>query len=379
MHAEEVIGRHVDDEIGALVYSMIGEPSVEAQLRHHLALSQKSVYILHTQLKGLQHKHEGLEARYTGAKEEASMTATALRQKIGEFDTLKESFDQLSKECELFRNDREIFAEAADDAEERRAEADKQAAQAELRVVEAELREKAAISFIENVLKGQHGDKSQAFSSPEIKARWAAIVGTEITELSSGSKSQTSISKGDGKLNDSCRPSKSTASKKTQVRRVETAGQSSMSMLSKDARGTKRVLFEACKAREEIRNVVQRRASKIVLMDRKKFSGTIHKANTLQARKSNEKENVDVDLEAEAQAKIEEAAHSDSETTRYLADLLVILKRNLVKAEAEGDLIYTKYCEIHKLLMDTLETFGILPEVSEGRAHPDDALTIKST
>lgn len=69
----------------------------------------------------------------------------------------------------------------------------------------------------------------------------------------------------------------------TQVRRVDTAAQSSMSMLSKDARGTKRVLFEACKAREEIRNVVQRRASKIVLMDRNKFSGTIRKVLPLKA------------------------------------------------------------------------------------------------
>ena len=30
-----------------------------------------------------------------------------------------------------------------------------------------------------------------------------------------------------------------------------------------------------------------------------------------------------------------EASHSDNETMRYLVDLLVILKKNLVKAEAE--------------------------------------------
>ena len=33
----------------------------------------------------------------------------------------------------------------------------------------------------------------------------------------------------------------------------------------------------------------------------------------------------------------------------------------------QGDLIYRKYCEIQKLLMDSLATFGILPEVSEGK------------
>jgi hypothetical protein len=31
---------------------------------------------------------------------------------------------------------------------------------------------------------------------------------------------------------------------------------------------------------------------------------------------------------------------------------------------AQGDLIYRKYCEIQKLLMDSLATFGILPEAS---------------
>lgn len=96
------------------------------------------------------------------------MNATALKQKIGEFDALKEAFDQLSKECELFRNDREIFAEAADDAEERRAEADKRAAEAELHAIEAEQREKAAISFIDNVLKAQQGDKLQVDVQPHL-------------------------------------------------------------------------------------------------------------------------------------------------------------------------------------------------------------------
>ncbi|KAI5057602.1 hypothetical protein GOP47_0027617 [Adiantum capillus-veneris] len=385
------ISRHVVDEISAMVYSMIGQPSVEAQLQHHLSLSQSSVRFLNAQLRNLLHKHQELEARYNSAKVEASLSATALKQKIGEFDTLKAAYDQLVKECELFRNDREIFAEAAEDAEERRAEADRRAAQAEQLALEAEERERATLSFVESIIKASNGGQSQAFSSPEIKARLGATIGTECSDMRLSSKNHSSVkshtvspdldslsrsarkkcgkdSKAHERINEACRTGKFVSLK---AGKIETAAKSPPKLLPKDARGTKRVLFDACKAREEIKSVARRKVSKNALIDRTKLSGTINKVGRLQACTLDEKENFP-DFDAEVTAKIEEAAGSDNETTRYLADLLVILKRNLVRAEAEGDLLYSKYCELHKLLMDTLETFGIIPDVCEARVRSDD-------
>ncbi|MCO5610882.1 hypothetical protein L7F22_065124 [Adiantum nelumboides] len=383
--------RHVDDEISAMVYSMIGQPSVEAQLRHHLSLSKNSVRFLDAHLRNLLHKHQELEVRYNAAKVEASLSATALRQKIGEFNTLKAEYDQLLKECELFRSDREVFAEAAEDAEERRAEADRRAAEAEKRALEAEEREKATLSFAESIVKASNGGQLQASSSPELKARLAAITGTERSELRSSKKLPSvhsytkspdldylsrsarkkcaNDSKEQERISDACRTDNIISSKK--AGKAEAAAKSPPNVPSKDAKGTKRVLFDACKAREEIKSVARRKVSKNGLIDRTKLSSTINKVGRLQARTSDEKENFP-DFDAEVTARIEEAAGSDNETTRYMADLLVILKRNLVRAEAEGDLLYSKYCELHKLLMDTLETFGIIPDVCEGRARLED-------
>lgn len=378
--AEGHLARHVDDSIGAMVYSMIGEPSVEAQLRHHLALAQKSLCSLHAQLKDLQLNHRSLEGRYDRAKVEVSMNATALRQNIGEFNVLKGSYERLLKECELFRNDREVFAEAAEDAEERRAEADKRAVEAEVRAMEAEQRENAVVNFIETVLKTPPRDKlhvnhTTTAASPEVKASWAVIKATENPEMSCSLHKNHMNVEQDITAEDQRYdlPGAATNIKPNVLTTIKQAGlldaisaQSPASGIHKKAKGTKRVLFEACRVREEITNVVRQRTCKNALMDRSKLTGEICKIGRLQALSPGEKENFN-HLEAETRAKIEEAARSDNETVRYLADLLVILKRNLVKAEAEGDLIYSKYCEIHKLLMDTVVTLGILPEVYDGK------------
>ncbi|KAH7331459.1 hypothetical protein KP509_20G034600 [Ceratopteris richardii] len=385
------IARHVDDAIGAMVYSMIGQPPVESQLQHHLFLSQNSVKILHAHLKELKLKYKELELRYDAAKTEASMNAAALRQKIGEYDDLKVAYDQLLKECELFGRDTEIFADAAEDAEERRAEADRKATEAEERAKEAEQRERAALSCIENLLKSHSGGKYQVLCSADLKSRLVNIKGNHnpnakpsrsaLTSVHAGptlpdsdktsilmNKNTTVPPKDEQQMHETCRAGKASTPKKGG--KVEYHLKSSANMLCKDSRGTKRVLFDASKSCEEIRSVVRQRVSKNALINRK-FSGTLKKVGKLQARNLEEKENVK-DFDAEVMAKIEEAALSDNETAKYLADLLIILKKNLEKAETEGDLLYTKYCDIHKLLMDTLEMFGVIPELHDRSVQLDN-------
>ncbi|KAH7314713.1 hypothetical protein KP509_21G017400 [Ceratopteris richardii] len=349
-----------------MIYSMIGRPSSESQLQYHLSLSRNSARILGAFIKNLQLKHRELETRYDAAKMEASASANALRQKIVEFENLKVAYDQLQKQCELFRDDREIFAEAAEDAEERRAEADRRAAEAEKHALEAQQRERAALSCIENLLKAPDGARLQALCSSELKARLTAIKAIPHSDwtpngaLSSmnelllpysdiasplRNKNYVSTLKEESQAADAFQTCKSTNPKK--VVKVDSPAKSPPDTHCKDGKGTKRALFDASKTCDDFKSVPRQKVSK------------------LQIHNLNEKENFQ-DFDADAMTKIEEAAQSDNETTRYLAKLIIVLKKNLVKAETEGDFLYAKYWDAHRLLMDTLEGFGMLSHNEEG-------------
>lgn len=349
--------RQLDDSIKAFVYSKVGEHSPDDQLRYRLNLAQNSVRDLHTQVKDLQNKCYTLEYRHAKAREEASLNAGALRRRIGEYEVLKGNYEQLLKECELFRNDREVFAEAAEDAEERRAEADRRAAEAEQRAVEAEQRERAAMRFVEDLLRASPRGKAHKSPSAELKERLAVNAAVESSDTwtnaaQNGSQSPTG---------------RSNSSSSKQAGKVENAASGSpTSGQAREARGAKRVLFEACRAPEENNGVLRRRIDNCMLTERRKLLDENFKSSSTQALSAHEKENCNF-LETEAAIGIEQAAQSDNAMVKYLAHVAMVAKENLVKAEEEGDFFHAKYCELHRLLMDTLVTFGILPELSQGK------------
>lgn len=359
------LARHADDHIAAMVYALIGDPSEGEKLRYQLELAHKSLQELHAQLTDLQLRCRGWEYKCAKAKDEASLNAVALKRKIGEYDVLKGNFEQLLKECELYRIDREVFAEAADDAEERRAEADRRAAEAEHRAAEAEQRERAALRFVEDMLGASPAGKAQASPHAEVKGTPLMDSARESSDTSSSiRKSGSNAAQNTSQVNHVCQ---SPTSNGKQAGSVETAAaRSPSSGLSKESRGPKRVLFDACKGHDDNTGVLRRRTCKGVLMERSKPMGESCKIGRIHPLSTHEKENFNF-LETDAGVGIEQAAQSDNAVVRHLADLVMIAKENLRKAEAEGDIIHAKYCELHKLLMDTLVTFGILPEICQGK------------
>ncbi|KAJ7296901.1 hypothetical protein O6H91_08G061700 [Diphasiastrum complanatum] len=131
----------MDSYLEGSIAHLLGLSCSEEQLRQKLEQVEQAQRDLHSQVFYLQRRLQETQDKYQKAKEEASLSAQALRRQIAETQQLNEfcslvteECHRLEEECSLYHNDREIFLEAADDAEERAVDAENRASEAESRL-----------------------------------------------------------------------------------------------------------------------------------------------------------------------------------------------------------------------------------------------------
>ncbi|KAJ7527297.1 hypothetical protein O6H91_16G047400 [Diphasiastrum complanatum] len=133
----DLLSATVDEYLEGAVARLVGLPCRHSQLREQLEYVEQLRWELQTQVCSLQRQVYDTQLKWVKAKEEASISAQALKRQVAETQglaeqckLLSEECSRLESECNLYQNDRELIMEAANEAEERAAAAEDRAADA---------------------------------------------------------------------------------------------------------------------------------------------------------------------------------------------------------------------------------------------------------
>lgn len=133
-----MLSAHVEDDLKHTISHLLGLPVPPSFLLNKLRHVEDSRHALEATVHTLQLRLLDLESRLTKSKNEATITAVALRKQIAENQKLEGQLKQvtqrcswLEEECSLYHNDREVFLGAAEEAEDRAWKAEEQCVEME--------------------------------------------------------------------------------------------------------------------------------------------------------------------------------------------------------------------------------------------------------